>query len=325
MTHLPLLELQDVTKDFNLESNWLERVFSGRRKFRAVDRVSLSINQGEVVGLVGESGSGKTTVAQMILRLHPVSAGSIRYRGVDIGRQSGRALRPFRQKVQMVFQDSQSALNPRKTVRKTLIETLAMRYGRSPDHERRAVELLGITGLGPETLPRYPHALSGGQRQRVGIARALAMGPEFIVADEPVSSLDVSLQAQIINLLKALRKDRGLTMLFISHDLALVNHLCDRVAVMYAGRIVEIGSPEDVMRNSAHPYTKALIAAVPRGIGALRTPAVSPAATPPQSPGTGCAFVARCPVAMPICATQPPELRQLSEAHGASCHRVAPP
>lgn len=319
-----LLELREISKDFDLESSWIKRLFVARRKFRAVDRVSLTIAQGEVVGLVGESGSGKTSVAQMILRLHDVSSGTIHYRGEDIARQSGRALQPFRQRVQMVFQDSQSALNPRKTIRQTMLETLRMRHGRAPDLEGRAIELLATTGLGPETLARYPHALSGGQRQRVGIARALAMDPEFIVADEPVSSLDVSLQAQIINLLKSLRTERGLTMLFISHDLALVNHLCDRVAVMYSGRIVEIGLPEDVLRDSVHPYTKALIAAVPRGIRGRRA-SVLASGTRAMAEGVGCAFAARCPNAMAICQQTSPELAPLSASHKAACHLVNRP
>lgn len=323
MTAQPLLELREVSKDFNLDSGWIRRMFATRRTFRAVDRVSLAIGEGEVVGLVGESGSGKTSVAQMILRLHDVSAGTIRYRGEDIAQRSGRALKPFRRRVQMVFQDSQSALNPRKTIRSTMLESLRMRHGRAPDLDERAVDLLATTGLGPETLGRYPHALSGGQRQRVGIARALAMDPEFIVADEPVSSLDVSLQAQIINLLKTLRRDRGLTMLFISHDLALVNHLCDRVAVMYAGRIVELGSPADVLRGPAHPYTQALIAAVPRGIKARRAPAPAVATPQVRTEGGGCAFAARCPAVMDICRKTAPELAPVSATHGAACHLVA--
>ncbi|MGE0152642.1 MAG: oligopeptide/dipeptide ABC transporter ATP-binding protein [Reyranellaceae bacterium] len=322
MTAAPLLELREVTKDFVLESNLLRRLVMPRRVFRAVDRVSFTIGKEEVVGLVGESGSGKTSVAQLILRLIATTTGEIRYRGEDITRQSGADLRPFRQRAQMVFQDSQSALNPRKTIRRTLIETLKLRHGPAPDLEDRAVALLATVGLGREALGRYPHAMSGGQRQRVGIARALAMDPEFIVADEPVSSLDISLQAQIINLLKALRVDRGLTMLFISHDLALVNHLCDRIAVMYAGRIVEIGSPKDVLRASAHPYTQALIAAIPGGPRGRGRPAAAGNARM-EPTRSGCAFAGRCPHAMDICRTLAPELVPLGAAHAAACHLIA--
>jgi len=317
----PLLELRDVTKDFVLESNLLRRLVTPRRVFRAVDRVSFAIGKEEVVGLVGESGSGKTSVAQLILRLMAATSGEIRYRGKDITRQTGTDLRPFRQSAQMVFQDSQSALNPRKTIRRTLIETLKRRHGTAVDLEDRAIALLAIVGLGREALGRYPHAMSGGQRQRVGIARALAMDPEFIVADEPVSSLDISLQAQIINLLKALRQDRGLTMLFISHDLALVNHLCDRIAVMYAGRIVEIGSPGDVLRTPAHPYTQALIAAIPGGPRSGERPVAAGNARM-EPTRNGCAFAGRCPYAMDICRALAPELTSLSVVHAATCHFI---
>ena len=320
MNASPLLELHEVTKDFPLQRNRLMRLLRPGRTLRAVDRVSLSVSKGEVVGLVGESGSGKTTTAQLIVRLFQASSGTIRYRGEDITLASGRTLRPFRRRVQMVFQDSQSALNPRKTVRRTLIEALRFRYGRAPDLEARAVDLLAAAGLGPEVLARYPHALSGGQRQRVGIARALAMEPEFIIADEPVSALDVSLQAQIINLLKELRAERGLTMLFISHDLALVNHLCDRVAVMYAGGIVETGSPDNVLQAAAHPYSRALIAAVPRGLEHRRDGKAPLPAAKAESSSRGCPFAPRCPEVMTICHSVTPELRPLTATHSAACH-----
>jgi oligopeptide/dipeptide ABC transporter ATP-binding protein len=324
MSSIPLLELNAVTKEFPLEHNRLRRLLSPGRTLRAVDRVSLSVAQGEVVGLVGESGSGKTTTAQLIVRLFETSAGTIRYRGEDITRASGRALKPFRRRVQMVFQDSQSALNPRKTVRRALIEALRFRYGRAPELEARAVELLATAGLGPEVMGRYPHALSGGQRQRVGIARALAMEPEFIIADEPVSALDVSLQAQIINLLKELRAERGLTMLFISHDLALVNHLCDRVAVMYAGGIVETGSPDNVLQAAAHPYSRALIAAVPRGLAHRRDAKAALPAAKTEISGPGCPFAARCPEVMSTCRSIAPALKPITPTHSAACHLLNP-
>ncbi|MBM3521371.1 MAG: ABC transporter ATP-binding protein [Alphaproteobacteria bacterium] len=294
------------------------------RTMRAVDRVDLRIETGAVVGLVGESGSGKSTTANAILRLLRPSEGRLRFRGTDIAQAPERDLVEFRRHVQMVFQDSHSALNPRKTVARTLTETLRHRHGRLPDLRDRAVALLAATGLAAETMARYPHELSGGQRQRIGIARALAMEPSFIVADEPVSSLDVSLQAQIINLLSGLRAERGLTMLFISHDLALVNHLCDRVAVMFAGRIVETGTPAEVLHGAAHPYTRALIAAVPRGLKGRHRHGAPPLPRQDTVVG-GCPYVARCPEAIALCRTAPPALTALSAGHAAACHRVATP
>jgi peptide/nickel transport system ATP-binding protein len=321
MTATTLLELRGVAKDFVLERNPLLRLLGRGRTMRAVDQVDLRIDAGEVVGLVGESGSGKSTTANLILRLLEPSEGSLRFRGAEIAHAPERDLVEFRRHVQMVFQDSHSALNPRKTVARTLSEALRHRHGRLPDLRGRAIALLATTGLAAETMARYPHELSGGQRQRVGIARALAMEPEFIVADEPVSSLDVSLQAQIINLLSGLRQQRGLTMLFISHDLALVNHLCDRVAVMFAGRIVESGTPAEVLHDAAHPYTRALIAAVPRGLkGRNRAIATTPMRSA-ESDG-GCPYAARCPEAIAICRSAAPTMTALTASHGAACHRV---
>ena len=319
MSASPLLELAEVTKEFSVEPSLTRRMLGTGRTIRAVDRFCLSVDPGEVVGLVGESGCGKTTTAFLICRLLQASAGSIHFGGEDIGRADKTALRRFRERVQMVFQDSHSALNPRKTIRRTLLEPLRMRHGKAGGLEERAIELLAATGLGPEVMPRYPHELSGGQRQRVGIARALAVEPELIVLDEPVSSLDVSLQAQIINVLKALREERGLTMLLISHDLALVNHLCDRVVVMYAGRAVETGPPETVMRNASHPYTRALVAAVPRGLQG-RGKGKPVLAGSVEGFGAGCLFAPRCPDAMPVCHEVVPQMTPLSSVDGAACH-----
>ena len=224
-----LLEVKSLTKDFPVGGSLLSRITGSTPVMRAVNDLNFRIHRGEVVGLVGESGCGKSTSALMLLRLLNKTRGTIRYRGQEITELDGAELTSFRRQVQMVFQDSHSALNPRKVVRRTLKEALRARYGKTSDLEDKAIELLRTTGLGADVLSRYPHELSGGQRQRIGIARAMAMEPEFIVADEPVSSLDVSLQAQIINVFQALREKRGLTMILISHDLALVNFLCDRV------------------------------------------------------------------------------------------------
>jgi len=316
---LELLQLQEVSKVFNVDPNPLKRSLGIGHKLHAVDQLSLRVNKGDIVGLVGESGCGKSTTALLIVKLLQISNGRILYRGQDITRARGARLRPFRERVQMVFQDSHSALNPRKTVRRTLVEALRQRFGKVSDLEAKAIDLLKMTGLSPEILPRYPHALSGGQRQRIGIARALAMEPEFIILDEPVSALDVSLQAQIIKILKALSSERDLTMMFISHDLALVNHLCSSVVVMYAGRVVETGSPDEVMKNTAHPYTKALIAAIPQGLrGRRHSPPVLAGSV--DNLGEGCKLAPRCHQARSVCHRVVPGDVHLTKTHKAACH-----
>jgi ABC-type glutathione transport system ATPase component len=235
------------------------------RPLAAVNDISLRVARGAVLGLVGESGCGKSTLAQIIMRLEPQSSGRVRFDGTDITELSGKALQPFRRRFQMVFQDSNASLNPRKTVRRVLGESLALAAVPPSDRAGATAELLEQVGLDRSLAGRYPHQLSGGQRQRVAIARALAMRPDLLVADEPVSSLDVSLQAQILRLLIDLRARLGLTMIFISHDLALVHHLCSDVAVMQAGSIVEQGTPAQVLSRPQHAYTRALLAAVPKG------------------------------------------------------------
>jgi len=319
MNESPLLELHEVSKVFFVDSNPVKRSLGLGHTLCAVDQLSLRVNKGDIVGLVGESGCGKSTTALLIVQLLKASKGTIHYRGQDITQATGAALRPFREKVQMVFQDSHSALNPRKTVRRTLVEALRQRFGKVPDLVAKTIDLLEMTGLGPEIMPRYPHALSGGQRQRVGIARALAMEPEFIILDEPVSALDVSLQAQIIKILKVLSREQDLTMMFISHDLALVNHLCSRIIVMYAGRVVETGSPDEVMKNTAHPYTKALIAAIPRGLRGRRDPL--PVLTGSvENIGEGCKLAPRCHHSIAICHQVVPDDVALTRTHKAACH-----
>ncbi|MCX7324989.1 MAG: ABC transporter ATP-binding protein [Hyphomicrobiales bacterium] len=259
-----LLELDGVSKTYEMESRIIPRLLGRRRPLLAVNNVSLTATRGEVLGLVGESGCGKSTLARIILRLDAPSDGRILFDGHDIAPMSRAALKPFRRRIQMVFQDANSSLNPRKSVARLIGEALAEIAVPEADRRERGAELLKLVGLDGAMLDRYPHELSGGQRQRMAIARALAMGPELLVADEPVSSLDVSLQAQILRLLMDLRSRLGLTMIFISHDLALVHHLCSSVAVMCAGSIVEQGETRRILHDPAHEYTRKLLGSVVR-------------------------------------------------------------
>ncbi|MGA3397844.1 MAG: ATP-binding cassette domain-containing protein [Acetobacteraceae bacterium] len=260
----PLLQLVGVGKTYPMHQAMLQRLMGRRREHQALDDVSLSVPRGGVLGLVGESGSGKSTTARIILQMEQPTAGDVRFDGTVLTGLSDAALRPYRRRMQMVFQDAGSSLNPRKTVGHLLGESLALVGVQRTQRMDRSVVLLKQVGLDSGLLNRFPHQLSGGQRQRMAIARALAVGPELLVADEPVSSLDVSLQAQIMLLLTELRDRLGLTMVFISHDLALVHHICSSVAVMHAGRIVEHGVPDEVLRNPKHDYTRRLLDAVPR-------------------------------------------------------------
>ena len=266
----PLLELRDIRKTYALRRGLLERLARKHSAVAAVDGVSLRVAPGSIFGLVGESGCGKSTLAQIIVGLLPPSSGAVLYRGEDITTLSGTAWRAYRQGVQMVFQDTHSSLNPRKRIRRTLTEALAARGLARAAVAAALPGLLAQVGIDPILLQRLPHELSGGQRQRVGIARALAMEPALLVADEPVSSLDVSLQGQIVNLLRDLNRRLGLTIILISHDLAVVSRICDRIGVMRAGRIVEEGTPAEVLFAQSHPYTRTLIAAVPRGLEGRR-------------------------------------------------------
>ena len=292
---------------------------------RAVSDVSLGIRRGEVLGLVGESGSGKSTLGQAILRLVAPTAGTILFDGDDITQLSRRALQPYRRRMQVVFQDPYSALDPRQNIGDALAEPLTIhRVGADrAERQARVRDLLEMVGLQPSHMRRYPHEFSGGQRQRVGIARALALNPEFIVADEPVSALDVSIQAQILALLRDLRQRLQLTLLFVSHDLAVIRYLSDRVAVMYLGRIVEIAPADALYTRPQHPYTRALLAAVPsRKPGAQRHKDILTGDIPsPYDSPSGCAFRSRCPHAIPACSDAVPLLREVAPGHTKACIR----
>jgi len=296
---------------------------------RAVDGVSFEIAEGETLGLVGESGCGKTTTGRAILRLYQPTEGRIELEGRDIARLEGGALRALRPRMQMIFQDPQASLNPRMTVGAIIAEPL-VEHGRLSRAGRRArvLELMDAVGLNRAFANRYPHEFSGGQRQRIGIARALALNPRFIVCDEPIAALDVSIQAQVVNLLEDLQERLGLTYLFISHDLSMVRHLANRVAVMYLGRLVEIAPREALYASPAHPYTQALISAVPSPdpeVEARRRRIVLEGDVPsPADPPKGCAFSSRCPRAFERCRVEPPKLYDLGGGRRAACFLVAP-
>jgi len=295
-----------------------------RQRLQAVRSVDLAIREGEVLALVGESGSGKTTLGRALLRLIEADTGRIRFAGTDISRLSPQSLRPLRRNMQMIFQDPFASLDPRMTVGNIIAEGLKVhRIGDRDSRVARVTELLVQVGLEPVHAWRYPHALSGGQRQRVGIARALAVNPRFIVADEPVSSLDVSVQAQIISLLMELKSRLGLTILFITHNLGVVRMIADRVAVMYLGRIIELADTETLYTSPRHPYTRTLLNAVPQPDPRARKPfAIQPGEPPsPAAPPSGCGFRTRCLYVQAACATQLPVLARLHEGHEVACLR----
>jgi oligopeptide/dipeptide ABC transporter ATP-binding protein len=309
-----------------LEVRGLVKTYTDKRGRRvsAVDGVDLDLAQGEVLGIVGESGCGKTTLGRTILRLMAPDAGAIRFEGSDIAQLPERRLKPFRREMQMIFQDPFGSLNPRHKVGTIVGEPLAI-HGHG-DIVKRVAELLETVGLGAAAASRFPHEFSGGQRQRIAIARALALGPKLIVADEPVSALDVSIQSQIINLIADLRRRLHLSMLFISHDLSVVRHVSDRIAVMYLGRIVESGATEAIFAKPRHPYTQALISAIPRPPTAAKTASSRIVLTgeipDPADPPPGCRFHRRCPIATEICARVVPDLKMQADRLVA-CHHVA--
>ena len=316
-----LVEATDLTVSFPTGGGLLRR---GSIMLRAVDRLSLSIAPGEVLGLVGESGSGKTTAGRAILRLLEPTGGSIRFEGTDITHLDKPALRPLRRRMQMIFQDPYSSLNPRLKVRDIIEEAFVIHgIGTRRDRHERAVELLDRVGLPADAMERYPHEFSGGQRQRIGIARALAVEPVFVVADEPVSALDVSVQAQVLNLLLDLQRSLGLAMLFIAHDLAVVQYVSDRVVVMYLGRVMEVAPAEVIYRSPRHPYTVALLEAVPEPDPTARRPLAGlPGEMPsPFAPPSGCVFRTRCRFAEEACARIEPPLVEVAPGHSKACIR----
>lgn len=315
-----VVELQDVVKTFPLHHGLFG---GGRAVVHALSGVSFAVRAGETLGIVGESGCGKTTLGKTLMRLHPADGGRILLHGQDITRTEGRALRRLRRTIQMVFQDPFSSFNPRMTCGRIVAEPLEIHgiaAGRA--RQERVAALFAQVGLRAEQMRRYPHQLSGGQRQRLGIARALAVQPEIIVADEPVSALDVSVQAQVLNLMADLQRGSDLAFLFISHDLAVVEHIAHRVAVMYLGRIVEIGAKRAVFATPQHPYTQALLEAVPAPRpGAKRERVILRGDVPsPVDPPPGCAFHTRCPLAQPVCRERTPALAAIGTDHDVACH-----
>jgi oligopeptide transport system ATP-binding protein len=318
-----LLEVRNLVKHFPIKSGLLFDHQVGA--VRAVDDVSFSVAEGETLGLVGESGCGKSTLARSILQLIRPTSGSVRFRGTELTELGRRKLRPLRQEMQMIFQDPYASLNPRKRIGQIVGDPLRLHgVASGAELERRVQHLLERVGLAAEHINRFPHEFSGGQRQRIGVARALALEPKMIIADEPVSALDVSIQAQIINLLEDLQDEFGLTYVFVAHDLGVVRHVSDRIAVMYLGKIVEIGPAEDVYSNPIHPYTVSLLSAVPipdpernraREQVVLEGDVPSPA-DPPQA----CRFHTRCPRATEICAEVEPQLLDYGRGHWAACH-----
>jgi oligopeptide/dipeptide ABC transporter ATP-binding protein len=316
-----LLELRGVEKSFPLRAGTFGRIYG---YIRAVDGVDLDVGAGEVLGLVGESGCGKSTLGRLMLRLLEPDAGTVTFGGLDILAAKGATQRRLRASMQIVFQDPYSSLDPRATVGDSIAEGLRVQKVPRSEIEGRVDAALAMVGLEPYHARRYPHQFSGGQRQRIGIARALAVHPRFLVADEPVSALDVSIQSQILNLLRDLQRRLDLTLVFVAHDLSVVEHLCDRIAVMYLGRIVELGSREDVFDRSHHPYTMALLSAVPvpDPTRSRRNRIVLQGDLPsPANPPAGCRFHTRCPFRRPTrCHDEVPPLRTLTEGHAVACH-----
>ena len=316
-----LLQVENIKKYFPVKSTLFAKT---QLILKAVDGVSLKVEKGECLGLVGESGCGKTTLGRVIMRLEEPTSGKLMFDGQDLLALNKKDLKKFRRRVQIIFQDPYSSLNPRKSVGNTIEEPLII-HGLGTKEERRdqVMHIMSEVGLRPEHFQRYPHEFSGGQRQRIGIARALSLNPDLIVADEPVSALDVSIQAQVINLLKDLQSKFNLTYVFIAHDLSLVRHVSDRVAVMYLGKLAEVISREEFGKIDHHPYTKALLASIPipRPGKKIHVPPLSGDVPSPIDPPPGCSFNPRCPEKIDICVHETPELREISPGHSVACHR----
>jgi len=312
-----LLEVNNLTKFFNV---------GGGHQLKAVNDISFQLRKGETLGLVGESGCGKSTAGRTILRLYEPTNGEVKFEGTNIYSLSGSKMKALRRNMQMIFQDPYASLNPRMTVTDIIGEALDVHrlVGSRAERKKRVEELLDLVGLNPDHATRYPHEFSGGQRQRIGIARALAVDPKFIVCDEPISALDVSIQAQVVNLLMKLQKQFGLTYLFIAHDLAMVKHISDRVAVMYLGKMVELTTAEELYANPMHPYTRALLSAIPipdPEVEANRERIVLKGDLPsPIHPPSGCHFRTRCPMATEKCAKEEPRFLEVKPGHWTACH-----
>ncbi|WII72219.1 dipeptide ABC transporter ATP-binding protein [Bdellovibrio sp. 22V] len=319
----PLLKVENLMKSFPIYGGIFSREVAS---VKAVQGISFELKKGETLGLVGESGCGKSTLGRCLIRLHDTTSGKIIYNGKDITHIQGEELRDMRKKMQIIFQDPFASLNPRMTIGAVLEEPLIIHnlYESAKDRQDRIHELIDLVGLRREHLNRYPHEFSGGQRQRVGIARALAVNPELIVCDEPVSALDVSIQAQVINLLMELQQKLGLTYIFIAHDLKVVEHVSTKVAVMYLGKIVEMAEAEELYRNPKHPYTKALMSAIPVPDPRRKDERIILTGDVPSpiNPPSGCHFHPRCPMAIEDCKTIVPPLEQKSKDHIAACIRV---
>ena len=322
----PLVDVRDAARWFDVSAPWLERVLSRkpRTMLRAVDGVSFSIRKGETLALVGESGCGKSTIARLLVGLYPLTRGTITFDGQPLSDMDGSGGLALRKRLQMIFQDPYASLNPRWRVGRIVAEPiLAHTTMTKQEREARVDALLAQVGLHPTDRDRYPHQFSGGQRQRISIARALAVNPEFLVCDEPTSALDVSVQAQVLNIMKDLQRKLGLTYLFISHNLAVVHHVADRVGVMYLGRIVEISDRDSLFENPQHPYTRMLLSAIPdvTGTGTRRTP-VAGEVPNPLNPPTGCTFHPRCPFAREVCKAESPVMVTKGE-NQVACHGIA--
>lgn len=322
-----LVRVEGLTKHFTLNDGFIDRLMGATQTVRAVEDVSFEVERGDVFGLVGESGCGKSTTARSILQLETPTAGSVYYDGSDLTEISGSELRSLRKQMQIIFQDPASSLNRRKSVSQLIRQPMRIHGLYGGRREERVNDLLEMVGIPSQYSNRYPHQFSGGQRQRIGIARALAVDPEFIVADEPVSALDVSIQAQILNLLDDLKAEFDLTMLFIAHDLSVIKHICDRVGVMYLGEMVEIADVGELFANPQHPYTKSLLRAIPEPIPEFardRKPLTGEIPSP-MDPPEGCSFHPRCPDATEECARTDPALEPVqgaTESHSASCIHV---
>ncbi|MBW7453467.1 ABC transporter ATP-binding protein [Paenibacillus sepulcri] len=316
MPEAPILEVKNLRKHFQLKDN---------RTLKAVDGLNFSINRGETFGLVGESGCGKSTAGRTIIRLYEASEGQVIFNGKDVGKLKGDDRLKFNREMQMVFQDPYASLNPRMTVGKIIAEGIDIhKLYTGKKRTDRVHQLLHAVGLNEEHAGRFPHEFSGGQRQRIGIARALAIEPQFIIADEPISALDVSVQAQVVNLFKNLQREHGLTYLFIAHDLAMIKHISDRIGVMYLGKLVEVAAASTLNAKPLHPYTQSLLSAIPipdPEIQKSRERVILQGEIPsPVNPPSGCPFRTRCPKAMPECAASMPAFKEIEPGHFAACH-----